>query len=147
MQQITYALQFKGQATPGSSPDTMSAQSSAGSCRITANLGQQGLSASIEQVAGGAASFESTVTLTGANSFQESGSIGFGAGNLLHFSTVGQGYLGASADPDLKHGTVTWKIDRGEGQFEGASGLITSNFTVSGSGEVVDNHLGIVFVR
>jgi len=42
---------------------------------------------------------------------------------------------------------VTWKVDRGEGQFEGASGLITSNFTVSDTGEVVDHHCGVLFVR
>jgi hypothetical protein len=33
------------------------------------------------------------------------------------------------------------------GQFEGASGLITSNFTVSDTGEVVDHHFGALFVK
>ncbi len=147
MRQLTYAMQFKGEAGPGPTPGMMGAHSTGSSCRITANVSPQGLSASIEKLSGGMASFESTVTLTGDNSFLESGSIGFGGGNLLHFSTVGQGYLAGSADPALKHGTVTWKVDRGEGQFEGASGLITSNFTIGESGEVVDNHLGVLFVK
>jgi len=42
---------------------------------------------------------------------------------------------------------VIWKVERGEGQFEGASGLITSNFFVSTTGEVTDNHFGVIFVR
>ena len=38
------------------------------------------------------------------------------------------------------------EIDGGEGRFEGARGLITSNFLVSDSGEVVDNQFGVIFV-
>ena|SRR5437868_269522 len=64
----------------------------------------------------------------------------------LRFSTVGQGYLAASADPKLRHGTVTWRVDGGEGQFAQASGLITSNFTIGEEGEVVDNHFGLLFI-
>jgi hypothetical protein len=102
----------------------------------------------VQPLPGGTASFESEVTVTGANSFVESGSIRFGDGqHLLRFSTVGQGYLAASAAPELRHGTVTWRVESGEGQFEGASGLITSNFTISSDGQVVDNHFGLLFVR
>ena len=39
-----------------------------------------------------------------------------------------------------------WQVDSGEGQFAGASGLITSNFTVGEAGEVVDHHVGLIFV-
>ena len=56
-------------------------------------------------------------------------------------------HLGGSADPKLKHGSVMWKIDRGEGQFSGATGLITSNFFVGEKGEVTDHHFGVLFVR
>ena len=69
------------------------------------------------------------------------------SGHRLYFSTVGQGYMGPSADPGLQHGSVIWQVERGEGQFEEASGLITSNFFVSASGEVTDNHFGVIFVR
>jgi hypothetical protein len=102
----------------------------------------------LQPAAGGTASFESEVTLTGETTFQESGTITFGqGGHRLRFSTVGQGYLGSSPDPKLRHGSVMWRVDGGEGQFAGASGLITSNFTVSETGEVTDNHLGVVFVK
>jgi hypothetical protein len=76
----------------------------------------------------------------------ESGRIRFGE-HVLRFSTVGQGYLAASADPKLRHGTVTWRVDGGKGQFEQASGLITSNFTIGQEGEVVDNHFGLFRLR
>jgi hypothetical protein len=39
-----------------------------------------------------------------------------------------------------------WRVDSGEGQFAGASGPITSNFTLSGTGEVIDNHFALIFV-
>jgi hypothetical protein len=64
----------------------------------------------------------------------------------LFFSTVGQGSLGPSAAPGLKQGAVTWQIDRGEGQLAGASGLITSNFFVSATGEVTDHHFVVLWV-
>ena len=38
------------------------------------------------------------------------------------------------------------EIDGDEGRFEDAQGLITSNFFVSDSGEVVDNQFGVIFV-
>jgi hypothetical protein len=85
--------------------------------------------------------------VTSENSFIESGSIRFGEGNHhFRFSTVGQGYLGTSADPKLRHGSVIWRVEGGEGQFAGASGLITSNFTISEAGEVIDRHFGVIFV-
>jgi hypothetical protein len=34
----------------------------------------------------------------------------------------------------------------GEGQFANAQGLITSNFTLSESGEVNDYHFGVIFL-
>jgi hypothetical protein len=71
--------------------------------------------------------------LTGDTSFTEAGTIRFGDSNhSLRFSTVGQGFLGKSVDSALQHGSVMWRVESGEGQFAGASGLITSNFTLSG---------------
>jgi hypothetical protein len=42
---------------------------------------------------------------------------------------------------------VIWRVEDGEGQFAGASGLITSNFTLNATGELIDNHFGLIFVR
>ena len=148
MKQIIYVMQFRGQAAPSSdNPNVLSASTTAPSCNVRTVVDTEGVSGSIEQIGGGTAAFESEVTLTGGTSFQESGTINFGNDHGLHFSTVGEGYLNASVDERLKHGTVTWKIDKGQGQLEGATGLITSNFTVSDTGEVVDNHFGIIFLK
>jgi hypothetical protein len=35
----------------------------------------------------------------------------------------------------------------GSGQFEGATGKITSNFVLSDTGELTDNQLGMLFLR
>ena len=84
--------------------------------------------------------------MTGDTTFDETGTITFGPGAKLHFSTVGQGFLGKSPVAGVNHGAVIWKVDRGEGKLAGATGLITSNFSVNDRGEVDDTHVGIVFV-
>ena len=148
MGQIIYTMQFKGHAAPVSGASgVLKATTTASSCSITTTVGPGGVSGSLQPAAGGQATFESQVTFTGEAAFQEVGSITFGeGGHRLHFSTVGQGYIGPSAEPGLQHGSVIWKVERGEGQFAGASGLITSNFFVSAAGEVTDNHFGVIFV-
>ena len=149
MKQITYYMQFKGRAAPGggSSP-VLKATTTAASCTMTTVVGSEGVNSTLQPAAGGKAAFASEVTITGETAFLESGTITFGeTGHRLRFSIVGQGYLGSSADPQLKHGSVIWQVDGGEGQFAGASGLITSNFTINEAGEVTDNHFGVIFVK
>ncbi len=146
MKQIVYSMQFKGTAAPeeGSS-NVLKAATKAPSCNISTVVGPQGVTGSIEGVAGGEASFESVVTITGETSFQEKGRVTFGeGGHGFSFDTVGEGYLGKSAEEGVLHGSVIWRIEKGQGQFEGATGLITSNFTVGGNGEVTDNHFGVI---
>lgn len=148
MGEVLYTLQFKGAAAPANDHGTiLKAKTAAKSCDIKTTVASNGVTGSITPASGGEAHFESQVTITGDTSFQEKGTITFGDGNRIHFSTVGEGYLGPSPDAALKHGSVIWKVDRGEGRFEGASGLITSNFFVSDTGEVTDNHFGVLFVR
>ena len=63
----------------------------------------------------------------------------------ITFSTVGQGIIRASAISGTQSGSVIWKVESGEGQFATASGFIASNFTVDPEGNVVDNHLAVIF--
>jgi len=148
MAQLIYVMQFTGQAAPvAGSTTVIKATSSASSCGLTTVVGPSGVSGKLQAVPGDKASFESEVTLTGDASFVESGSIRFGDRHMLRFSTVGQGQIGGSADPKLKSGTVTWRVDSGEGQFAGASGFITSNFLIGEAGELTDNHFGVLFVK
>ena len=147
MKQILYAMQFKGKAGPGAAANVMKASTSASSTTITTEIGAEGVHGIIQPASGGKAEFESEVTLTGETSFLEKGSIRFGDGNRLHFSTIEHGCLGDSADPKLKAGAVMWRVDGGEGQFAGATGFITSNFTLSDAGEITDNQFGVIFVN
>ncbi|HSF31994.1 MAG TPA: hypothetical protein VLK82_16130 [Candidatus Tectomicrobia bacterium] len=159
MTQIIYMLQFKGEATPvGTSARVLKATMTATSCTMTTVVGRDGLQGILEPAAGGDATFESEVTFIGGfesevtsagdAGFKETGMITFGEGrDRLRFSTVGQGYIAPGADPDLKHGCVMWQVDGGEGRFDGARGLIASNFTVSNDGKVTDYQLGVLYVK
>jgi hypothetical protein len=148
MKQIIYAMQFQGQGGPGGSPNVLKAATSSPSSTLTSVIGPEGLQGGVQAAPGGKASFESEVTITGETSFVESGSIRFGDGNhRLRFSTVGQGHLGDSPEPKLKSGAVMWRVDGGEGQFAGASGYITSNFTMDEAGHVTDNQFGVIYIK
>ncbi|HJN60516.1 MAG TPA: hypothetical protein QF630_05670, partial [Alphaproteobacteria bacterium] len=75
-------------------------------------------------------------------SFQQYGTITFeDSRDRLHFSTQGQGRIEDGAD---KRATATLKIDRGEGRFQNASGLISSDFSISENGDVIDNQIDAV---
>jgi hypothetical protein len=89
---------------------------------------------------------ESEMVFADATTFREHGKIVFDPDNELHFRTLGTGHLGPSQDPGRRHGTVTWELDGGSDRFAGASGRITSNFTVTDEGEVADEQLGLIFI-
>lgn len=147
MARLIYVLQFKGQAGPVEGAEgVLRAGTSASPCRITTQIGADGVSGQIEAIEGTSASFESEVTFISETTFLESGTIRFGDGASLTFSTVGSGYIAPSAEEGIAHGAVSWRIDSGEGQLAGATGLITSNFLVGSAGEVTDNHFGLIFL-
>lgn len=146
MRQVIYAMEFKGQAEPAGEGIFRAATRSA-STRITSSVGDHGLESRRETVDGGAAEFTSEVRLTGDTSFTETGTIHFGDGHSIEFSTIGEGYLAPSPEEGLNYGAINWSIDRGTGQFEGARGIVTSNFTLSGDGVVTDRQFGVIWVR
>jgi hypothetical protein len=89
-------------------------------------------------------------------SFIESGVITFGdpaESNRLHFSSIGLGHMNVYPCPEEPYtaGMVMWRIDSGEGFFEGATGAITSNFLIDLSkpgvpGELIAYHFGVVYL-
>ena len=148
MRQLVYALRFSGQATPASADGSVLAVVTTASSEPLCGVdGTEWLACTLEGLPRGEALLASELTFTGVTSFQEVGTIAFGDGDRLRFSTVGSGYLGPSPNPARKHGAVMWRIEGGEGQFDGASGLITSNFLVGDGGEVTDHHFGVIFLR
>src|SRR5579871_1549654 len=148
MKHIIYCMQFKGTAAPGAEAGVLKATTSAISSDIRTIVGDDGVQGKFQATDGGMAYFESEVCIINPASFTESGTITFGeGGHSLKFSTVGQGHLGPTPDSKTMAGTVTWKIDSGEGQFQDASGLITSNFMLAEHGEVTDYHFGVIFLK
>ncbi len=148
MREIIYCMQFKGTATPGGESGVMKATTSATSCSVKTIVGPDGVTCTFIPAEGGLAYFESVVRMTGADTFLEDGTISFGEGDhSLKFGTVGQGYLGPQEGSNSMAGAVSWKVEGGEGQFKDATGLITSNFSVDGTGQVVDHHFGVIYVK
>jgi hypothetical protein len=141
-----YSLQFRGQAAEVA-PGVLRAVTAAPSSALATTVGGDGFEGFLELVEGDDARFESEVAFSDETTFREEGTIDFGGGNRLRFRTVGVGWLGQCPEPELKHGAVIWEIDGGDGCFDGAQGLITSNFLVSDIGDVTDNQFGVVFVR
>jgi hypothetical protein len=145
MKQVVYAMRFTGQGVPDSSATNVVCVSGrAASCRISSIVGPDGLRGQVESLDGGVAQFETEVRSAGDTAFDESGSITFGEGaDRVHFSTIGQGFMAPVAD-GLQHGCVSWRVDGGEGRLVGASGSITSNFTLGARGEVSDYQVGLL---
>lgn len=144
MKSVLYALQFKGSAAPDAS-GVLKVKGTAPSGSIRTTISND-LSAVIEPGSGGAAEFESDVTMMGDTAFNETGTIRFGPAGSLRFSTVGRGTVGPSPEEGVSAGAVIWKVEGGEGALDGVSGLITSNFFFNTAGEVTDNQIGVLYL-
>jgi hypothetical protein len=147
MKELVFALQFKGKAHPVDGVEgKLAAKTTAGGQILRTALTPKGIQAKAESKPGPRATFESEVEITGPGTFIESGRIGYGKAGGVTFKTAGHGVLGPSGVDGLQRGAVIWEVTEGRGQFAGATGLITSNFTVGAKGEVVDNHYVRLFL-
>jgi len=142
MREVVFALEFKGTAgsVPGS-PSKRQARSTAPSQTLSTVLGADGVRARIEPGAGERAVLESRVERFDDGSFVEDGTITYGSAGSVSFETLGRGRVGPAPVPGWVVGGVVWTITRGDGAFAGAQGVITSNFTVSTDGVVIDHHV------
>jgi hypothetical protein len=146
MKPIAYSLQFRGRLDEVST-HVLEASATAPGSVLETTVGDEGVRGRFEAAPDGdEAVRQSRLVFDGDGSFDETGAIVFGHGNVLRFRTVGLGHLAPTPDPHLRHGTVVWDVEDGEGQFEGATGRITSNFFVSDTGELTDNQFGLVFI-
>lgn len=122
MRDLVFAVELRGQAAPVEGRKGVLQATTAGRGPM-----------------GETVTFTSEVVLSG-ETFTETGRIEYGGRGSVQFDTVGAGYLGPSPLPETQWGVISWRITSGDGEFQGASGYITSNFTVGASGDVVDNH-------
>lgn len=121
MAEIVFSMELKGKGVPVEGKEnTFHAE--------TSGVGPGGESVT----------FESEVVMTG-DGFEEAGTINYAGRGSLKFNTIGVGHLAPSPISGVNHGTIMWNITGGDGEFSGATGLITSNFTFSEQGDVVDN--------
>jgi hypothetical protein len=147
MKQIIYSMHFRGWTSPAAEGSgVLKATTSATSCHFHTTIGIDGVNGTYEAADGDLAFLESEITLAGADAFSETGTISFGDKHSLHFANAQDGHLGPSAQPDTMAGTVSRKVQGGEGQFAGATGFITSNFTVTNTGELNEYQFAVIFV-
>jgi hypothetical protein len=141
MQRITMSAEFRGEAAEpsGEPPHT---DPRATTVTIQAHS-DDGSPVGIQK-----ASYENYASYTGPSTFTETGTIAFDEGEgELQIATVGEGTLGPSASSDVLHGAVVYRITGGAGRFEGASGLITSNFLLwPSTGQFEERQVAVVFV-
>jgi hypothetical protein len=139
---ITYALQFRGQVARLGEDLRKQARAPGGA--LVTSLSADGPSGRFVWAAKDEeALLESRLEFKAERCFEEEGTIVFAPGNIMRIR--GRGRLAPSADPDLRQGTVVWRIEFGAGHLEGASGLITSNLLLSATGDLTENQLGVIF--
>jgi len=89
----------------------------------------------------GTPTFAAMVERFGDGTFVEEGEITYGSAGKVTFTTQGRGWVAPAPTPGAVYGAVVWTVTGGGGRFTGARGLITSNFAVSPTGDVVDHHV------
>jgi hypothetical protein len=100
------------------------------------------------RIPNGEAQFETELAFTGATTFQEVGTIRFGAGiDRLHVSTIGSGFVEHARNPRGRQGAAMLAIQSGEGAFAGSSGIVVSNFVLEESGELTDHLLAVLHLQ
>src|SRR6266550_5343639 len=147
MRELVFALEFRGRAAPVPGSDgKRQARSTAPSQTMSTVLGRDGVRAGVATAAGESAVLESRVERFGDGTFVEDGRISYGAAAAVTFATIGRGWVAPAPREGWVVGGVLWTITAGDGVFAGARGLITSNFTVSADGEVIDDNFARLYL-
>jgi len=145
MRELVFALQFTGRAGVGADGKRR-ARSTAPSQTLLTALGAGGIETAVTRREGEDAVLESAVERYDDGSFVEDGTITYGRAGSVSFVTLGRGTVAPSAKPGWMCGAVIWAVTTADGTLAGAQGIITSNFTVSADGEVVDNHFARLYL-
>jgi hypothetical protein len=147
MRLLVYTRHVTGQATPvGPDGSVLSMVATATEWTVLADESDTGFTNDARFPQGGEAAFTSDLTLTGATSYQEVGTITFGPGHCLHVATIGSGSLSPGPGLAVRHGAALWRVDGGDGQFAGVQGVITAQIVVDAALTMTGYHLGMLFV-
>ena len=137
---VTYALQFRGQAQePG---QVAHAIARAPSTMLVSVVDRDGPHGHFEEVGASEAVLRVDLDADGP----VAGEIDFGAGNTLRVVAVERRAPRATAAPHLRHGVALLEVTGGTGRLSTATGWIASNYLVSDTGDLTDNHLGLLFL-
>ena len=147
MRELVFALEFRGKAAevPGTE-GRRQARTTASSQTFSTLLTADGVQARLEPHSGEIAVLEAQVHRFGDGTFVEHGTIAYGLAGTVSFETLGRGWVRPGPTPGSSGGGVLWRIKGGDGLFANAQGLITSNFIVSGDGDVTDNHFARIYL-
>lgn len=147
MRQLVFALEFRGKAHAVAGMEgAREARTTASTDRLVTFAGGEWLRAAMGAVAGEPAVLEARVQRYDDGTFVEEGTITYGPAGTITFETVDRGWVEPGPEGDMTVGGVVWRIVEGKGAFAGAEGLITSNFTVSADGGVVDTHVARIYL-
>lgn len=149
MRKLLYTMHFRGRASLAAGErKSLRTTGTATSCIMTTAVAPSGVETEVKACEGDLAFLELQMHVNGDGSFREDGAIIFGEDdeNVLRFSAIGEGHLSPVAQSGMVAGTVSCNITGGEGQFAGASGFISSNFTLTATGELNDFHAGLIFL-
>ncbi|SDX75576.1 hypothetical protein SAMN05661080_01070 [Modestobacter sp. DSM 44400] len=136
MRRQTLLLRFEPRATPPTDdPPTFDVTSGPGTVTLLEG-DEDGVPTS--------ARYASHVTMTGEDTFEETGEITFDGGSFT-LSTPIPGVMQEFPESGMVLGAVTWRV-QGSGRFSGASGLVSSNFAfqTDGSGAIEEQVARIV---
>lgn len=149
MEPIVYVMQFEGEGQPAEAEGGIRVACRAHGCTISTGVGSGGEIRSRFQNAGSEiAEFSSLVVPSGDGVFRETGSISFHDGeSVLNFESVGDGRLEETPGNGVQQGAAIWKITSGSGTLEGATGFITSNFTITNGRHVLDHQVGLLYLN
>lgn len=138
---VTYALQFRGQAE--GSGEVAHATSRAPSTMLVSVVDRDGPHGHFEEVGASEALYRVLLDEHGP----VEGEIHFGGGSALHVRATRREAPRQSAAPHLRHGAALLEVVHGTGRLATATGWIASNFLLSDSGDLTDNHLGLLFLE
>jgi len=146
MRELVFALEFRGKAGPVPGvKGAREARTTASSQTLATFLGGNWIRARVDAIAGETAILDARVQRDDDGTFVEEGAIVYGPAGTITFETVGRGWVEPGPADGSVVGGVLWRVTGGGGGFAGVRGLITSNFTVSADGDVVDNHFARLF--
>jgi hypothetical protein len=138
--ELVFALEFRGKGVPVPGVEgARDAHTMASIAALTTYVGSEWLRTRVQP--GEMATLRARVQRFADGTFVEEGRIVYGDAGAVAFDTVGRGWVGRQPGANAMFGAVVWRIAQGEGGFADAQGIITSNFSVTDDGAVVDHHV------